>query len=25
MFKRGNKIVSMMGAPDDRELAALLQ
>lgn len=25
MFKRGNKIVSMMGAPDERELAALLQ
>lgn len=25
MFKRGNKIVSMMGSPDERELAALLQ
>lgn len=25
LFKRGNKIVSMMGAPDDREMAALLQ
>lgn len=25
MFKRGNKIVSMMGAPDEREMAALLQ
>jgi len=25
MFKRGTRIVSMMGAPDDKELAALLQ
>lgn len=25
LFKRGNKVVAMMGAPDDRELAALLQ
>lgn len=25
LFKRGNKIVSMMGSPDDREIAALLQ
>lgn len=25
MFKRGSKIVSMMGAPDDREMTALLQ
>lgn len=25
MFKRGNKIVSMMGSPDDREMTALLQ
>lgn len=25
MFKRGDKVVSMMGSPDERELAALLQ
>lgn len=25
LFKRGNRIVSMMGAPDEREMAALLQ
>jgi thiol:disulfide interchange protein DsbG len=25
MFKRGSKVVTMMGAPDDRELAVLLQ